>query len=189
MSFLSHAAKFNGRRRGCNRVWSGWLVLCKCTERIGLSKDKKKKENSFSCFSTPISRKQVNHSFLSQIKKKKKKTICFITFSLEQFFSLVTLWRDVGLLLRQDIVFMAVANVHFHSLQVKKKRPGRDGKMAGLVPVLYVNQSWITDCTSKFGPLLLFCTALFHGCLVLRSHGAARILEVSASSFLSVQIH
>ncbi|KAF3616362.1 hypothetical protein FXO37_35114 [Capsicum annuum] len=25
--------------------------------------------------------------------------------------------------------------------QVKKKRPGRDGKMAGLVPVLYVNQS------------------------------------------------
>jgi hypothetical protein len=25
-------------------------------------------------------------------------------------------------------------------LQVKKKRPGRDGKMAGLVPVLYVNQ-------------------------------------------------
>ncbi|XP_031264135.1 actin cytoskeleton-regulatory complex protein sla1-like [Pistacia vera] len=24
---------------------------------------------------------------------------------------------------------------------VKKKRPGRDGKMAGLVPVLYVNQS------------------------------------------------
>lgn len=26
-------------------------------------------------------------------------------------------------------------------LQVKKKRPGRDGKMAGLVPVLYVSQS------------------------------------------------
>lgn len=28
-------------------------------------------------------------------------------------------------------------------LQVKKKRPGRDGKMAGLVPVLYVSQSWV----------------------------------------------
>lgn len=25
-------------------------------------------------------------------------------------------------------------------LQVKKKRPGRDGKVAGLVPVLYVSQ-------------------------------------------------
>lgn len=31
-------------------------------------------------------------------------------------------------------------------LQVKKKRPGRDGKMAGLVPVLYVNQSWFQWC-------------------------------------------
>jgi len=29
----------------------------------------------------------------------------------------------------------------YFAVQVKKKRPGRDGKMAGLVPVLYVTQS------------------------------------------------
>ncbi|KAG5014599.1 hypothetical protein JHK85_020735 [Glycine max] len=31
--------------------------------------------------------------------------------------------------------------IAYFAMQVKKKRPGRDGKMAGLVPVLYVSQS------------------------------------------------
>ena len=40
-------------------------------------------------------------------------------------------------------------------LQVKKKRPGRDGKMAGLVPVLYVSQSW-WDWINSYQRLIWF---------------------------------
>lgn len=40
-------------------------------------------------------------------------------------------------------VVKSVPNVMPRLLQVKKKRPGRDGKMAGLVPVLYVSQPWV----------------------------------------------
>lgn len=48
-------------------------------------------------------------------------------------------------------------------LQVKKKRPGRDGKMAGLVPVLYVNQSWflwhVNHVASSMNPDIMTCLA------------------------------
>lgn len=62
-------------------------------------------------------------------------------------------------------------------LQVKKKRPGRDGKMAGLVPVLYVNQSWfcgVLNLTRKFD-----CSHLsvwLHRCIPTSWH-ALRVLH------------
>lgn len=55
-------------------------------------------------------------------------------------------------------------NVLSLRLQVKKKRPGRDGKMAGLVPVLYVNQSWLQWCdlTRKFDQPPFHAASLMH---------------------------
>lgn len=44
------------------------------------------------------------------------------------------LFFDISLQMMFDAWYLCL-------MQVKKKRPGRDGKMAGLVPVLYVSQS------------------------------------------------
>ena len=49
----------------------------------------------------------------------------------------VRIIKDISVLML-CLISSKVLHLCFYQLQVQKKRPGRDGKISGLVPVLYI---------------------------------------------------